>query len=66
MGGGTNRYRYVPVSERFNVDDYPTVNLILSTGLDHRRRLFKEHLNQISNYALHRDFFVEKLIKYLQ
>ena len=32
----------------------------------HRRRLFKEHLNQISNYALHRDFFVEKLIKYLQ
>ncbi|MDL1979741.1 MAG: glycosyltransferase, partial [Deltaproteobacteria bacterium] len=36
MGGGTNRYRYVPVSERFNVDDYPTVNFCI------RRDVFKE------------------------
>ncbi|MDL1979742.1 MAG: glycosyl transferase, partial [Deltaproteobacteria bacterium] len=31
---------------------------------DHsRRRLFKEHLKQISNYALHRGFFVKKFPK---
>lgn len=29
----------------------------------HRRRLFKEHLKQISNYALHRGFFVKKYPK---
>jgi GT2 family glycosyltransferase len=103
MGGGTNRYRYVPVSERFNVDDYPTVNFCIRRdvfkelgGFDtvywpgedtklcldivyelgkkivyepkavvyhHRRRLFKEHLKQISNYALHRGFFVKKFPK---
>ncbi|MDW7731322.1 MAG: glycosyltransferase [Methanolobus sp.] len=100
MGGGSCRYRYIPGKEKFFVDDFPTVNLIIRRdvfeqvgGFDtaywpgedtklcldivhglgkkilydpnavvyhHRRTVFKPHLKQISNYAVHRGFFVKK------
>ena len=103
MGGGSNRYRYIPARDKFDVDDFPTVNFSIRKdifqqlgGFDtiywpgedtklcldivyklgkrivydpkavvyhHRRRLFREHLRQISNYATHRGYFVKKYPK---
>lgn len=103
MGGGTYRYRYIPSKDKFDVDDFPTVNFSIRRdvfeklgGFDtvywpgedtklcldivytlgkrivydpdaivyhHRRKLFSEHLKQISNYALHRGYFVKKYPK---
>jgi len=103
MGGGSNRYRYIPARDKFDVDDFPTVNFSIRKdifaqfgGFDtifwpgedtklcldivykldkrivydpkavvyhHRRRLFREHLKQISNYATHRGYFVKKYPK---
>lgn len=103
MGGGSNRYRYIPARDKFDVDDFPTVNFSIRKdifqqlgGFDtiywpgedtklcldivyklgkrivydpkavvyhHRRKLFGEHLRQISNYATHRGYFVKKYPK---
>ncbi|MHC1576474.1 MAG: glycosyltransferase [Methanosarcinaceae archaeon] len=100
MGGGSNRYRYLPIGEKKFVDDLPTVNFSVRKdifeelgGFDtiywpgedtklcldivhglgkrivydpkavvyhHRRTVFKQHLKQISNYALHRGYFVKR------
>ena len=103
IGGGGTRYRYIPVKDKFEVDDFPTVNFSVRRdvfekvgGFDtvywpgedtklcldivhelgkkivyepkavvyhHRRRLYRDHLKQISSYALHRGFFVKKYPK---
>ncbi|MBI9030482.1 glycosyltransferase [bacterium] len=100
MGGGNNRYRYIPCKDKFDVDDFPTVNFSICrdvfeelAGFDtvywpgedtklcldivhglgkrivyepkavvyhHRRKVFRQHLKQISSYALHRGYFVKK------
>lgn len=99
LGGGNLTYRYWPGKKVLEVDDFPSVNLLVKKsvfneigGFDslywpgedtklchdivtsgykiiydpraivwhHRRASLIKHLKQVSNYAIHRGFFVKK------